>query len=44
MTGVNDGTGHGAVGPPGEPARAMGPPSRNGYPGHHPAAAPLTLF
>ncbi len=44
MTDVNDGTGHGAIGPPGGRARALGPPSRNGNPGRHPAAAPLTLF
>ena len=44
MTDVNDGTGHGAIGPPGGLPRAMGLPPRNQNPGRHPAAAPLTLF
>jgi len=43
MTDVNDGTGHGAIGPPGGRATAIRP-SGNGDPDRHLAAAPLTLF
>ncbi|HUL28116.1 MAG TPA: hypothetical protein VLW44_20335 [Streptosporangiaceae bacterium] len=42
MTDVTDGTGHGAIGPPGGRATAIRRP-RDGDPYRHPAPAPLTL-
>ena len=43
MTDVTDGTGHGAIGPPGRRAAAIGLPG-DGDPYRHPAPAPLMLF
>jgi hypothetical protein len=43
MTDVTDGTGHGAIGPPGRRSTAIRP-SGDGDPYRHPAPVPLTLF
>jgi hypothetical protein len=43
MTDAADGTGHGAIGPPGRQAAAIRLPG-DGDPYRHPAPAPLPLF
>jgi len=43
MTDATDGTGHGAIGPPGRQAGAVRLPG-DGDPYRHPAPAPLPLF
>jgi hypothetical protein len=43
MTDATDGTGHGAIGPPGRQPAAIRLPG-DGDPYRHPAPAPLALF